>query len=466
MNFKLFNTPYKILLIQFFLTLSFFSCHTDSSIIPLKEYIDKTKNDFSYQIIDSFKTDNWKSYHVKMISGKWLNKKFVDDNIWWHYVDIIIPDEVNTDNGLLFIDGGTKDEDFFRLDSISTKFAVDSKSIIANISNIPFQPINFLESNQDKFLEDDLIAYAWNKFLTLGAKKEDIEWLPRFPMTRAVVRAMDLVQEISLKNKTKLNKFVISGASKRGWTSWTTAAVDDRVISVVPIVIDMLNLLPSFENHYKSYGEFSYAVQEYVDYDIHNWMSKDEFKVLMKYVEPYSFKKKYTMPKYIVNAGSDQFFSTDSWKYYYNELPNKKLLRYVPNSNHSLKGRYLDKNLMGYYQRIINNKELPKLNWKINNDSIEVSLKSNEKYEINIWTANNKKGRDFRLWEKGKLWKKTNFKYNLNGNYKIKFSDSTAGYTAKMFEFIFDSKSEYPIIITTGPYVYPDEYPFEKYSPK
>ena len=121
---------------------------------------------------------------------------------------------------------------------------------------------------------------------------------------------------------------------------------------------------------------------------------------------------------------------------------------------------------MGYYQRIINNKELPKLNWKINYDSIEVSLKSNEKYEINIWTANNKKGRDFRLLEKGKLWKKTNFKYNSNGNYKTKFSDSTAGYTAKMFEFIFDSKSEYPLIITTGPYVYPDEYPFEKYSPK
>ena len=69
MNFKLFNIPSKILLIQFYLTLSFFSCHTDS-IIPLKEYINKTKNEFSYQIIDSFKTESWKSFHVKMISGE------------------------------------------------------------------------------------------------------------------------------------------------------------------------------------------------------------------------------------------------------------------------------------------------------------------------------------------------------------------------------------------------------------
>ena len=77
MNFKLFNIPSKILLIQFFLTLNLFSCQADS-IIPMKDYINKTKNEFSYQIIDSFKTGNWKSYHVKMISGEWLNKKFVD----------------------------------------------------------------------------------------------------------------------------------------------------------------------------------------------------------------------------------------------------------------------------------------------------------------------------------------------------------------------------------------------------
>ncbi len=456
----------SIFLIQLFFVSSFFSCSTDSNISPMKEYIDKTKNQFSYKIIDSCKTNNLKSYHIKMVSGEWLNKKFVDDYIWWHYVDIIIPNNIDTDKALLFIDGGTKEEDFFRLDSISKKFAVDSKSIIANISNVPFQPINFLESKQDEFLEDDLIAYAWNKFLSFGAKKEDIEWLPRFPMTRAVVRAMDLVQEISLKNKINLNKFVISGASKRGWTAWTTAAADDRVISVIPIVIDMLNLVPSFENHYKSYGEFSYAVQEYVNYEIHNWMSKDEFKVLIKYVEPYSFKEKYTMPKYIINAGSDQFFSTDSWMYYYNELPENKLLRYVPNSNHSMKGRYLDKNLMSYYLRIINNKKLPELSWKITNDSIEANINSKEKYEVSLWTANNKKSRDFRLWEKGRLWKKSNYKYDLNGNYKTKFSDSMVGYTAKMFEFVFDSKSEYPLVITTGPYVYPQEYPFENYSPE
>ena len=450
----------------FLIILCLVSCKKESNETAIIDYINKTRNQYSYQLIDSTISKNWKSYHIKMMSGEWLNEDYVNETEWWHYVDIIIPNEIITDKGLLFIDGGTKKEDYFRLDSLAVKFAVDSKSIIINVSNIPFQPINFKESKQDEFLEDDLIAYAWNKFLTTGAKNDDLEWLPRFPMTRAVVRAMDLAEEIAIDQKINLNKFVISGASKRGWTSWITAAVDDRVISVIPIVIDMLNLLPSFENHYRSYGEFSYAVKEYIDYNIHNWMFKDEFKTLMKYVEPYNYIDKYTIPKYIVNAGSDQFFATDSWRYYYSELPGEKLLRYVPNANHSMNGRYLDKNLMAFYMRIIKNKKLPELDWKLTNDSIIVNVNSSEKYDVSLWTANNSQGRDFRLWEKGELWKNFDINPNPNGKYKVKFSDTLAGYTAKMFEFVFDSKSEYPLIITTGPYVFPENYPFKKYVPE
>ena len=126
-------------------------------------------------------------------------------------------------------------------------------------------------------------------------------------MTRAVVRAMDLVQDITKQNKVNVNEFVVSGASKRGWTAWTTAAIDKRVIAIVPMVIDMLNLNESFENHYRSYGEYSIAVQDYVNYNIPDRMSTKEFEVLMKYVEPYYFKEKFTMPKLLINAGSDEF---------------------------------------------------------------------------------------------------------------------------------------------------------------
>lgn len=40
----------------------------------------------------------------------------------------------------------------------------------------------------------------------------------------------------------KLEKFLVAGASKRGWTTWTTMAVDKRVFAGIPIVMDMLRL--------------------------------------------------------------------------------------------------------------------------------------------------------------------------------------------------------------------------------
>lgn len=447
-----------------FILLIFSSCNNEIEN-PLKDYVYETQDEYSYKVVDSIIEDNWTGYHVRMVSGKWLNEKLVDEVEWWHYVDIIIPKEVEFDKSLMFIDGGTKDEEFFRLDSTSISYAIESKSVIANISNIPFQPINFLDSDQKDFYEDDLIAFSWNRFLKSGAKSSDIEWLPRLPMTRAVVRAMDLVQEIAKKNKINVKEFVVSGASKRGWTTWTTAAIDKRVIAIAPMVIDMLNLNESFENHYRSYGEYSLAIQDYVNYSIPDWMSTKEFEILMKYVEPYYFKEKFTMPKLLINAGSDEFFSTDSWRFYFNELPGDKYLQYVPNVNHSLNGRYLNENLFSFYTRIINDQNFPNIVWEIKNDTLISKVNSEQDYKVSIWEANNQETRDFRLWEEGKLWNQTPLKINSQDEYKINLISDKNGYTATMLEFIFNPDSDFPLILTTGPYVMPNEYPYQSYIP-
>ena len=451
-----------LVLVYFGLNYAFLS---NNSYDSMKDYIESTKNEFSYEIEDIIYEDEWTGFHIKMISGEWLDKKKVEDVEWSHYVDIVIPKETQTETGIMFIDSGVTDETYFRLDSISLDYALKTKSIIVNIHNIPAQPINFLASDQESFYEDDLIAYSWSQFLERGAKKEDIEWLPRLPMTRAVVRSMDLAQEIALQNNKELSDFVVSGASKRAWTAWTTAAVDDRVVGVVPMVIDMLNLVPSFENHYRSYGEFSPAVQDYVNYNIQDWMGTDEFKVLMSYIEPYSFLEKFTMPKYIINAGSDEFFSTDSWRFYYDELPENKLIRYVPNANHSLNGRYLNKDLISFFYRIVNNIDLPDLNWELIDDKLEVFLDYDGEYSVSIWRAFNKEGRDFRLWQEGELWKESKIDVNDDNIYNIELDNQSDGYQAIMVEFNLDQDSQFPLKISTGPYVIPDSYPYEKYQP-
>ena len=446
--------------------LNFIFLSTEEEYTSMSDYIESTKNEFSYDIQEVIYEENWTGYHIKMISGEWLDSKKVDQVEWWHYVDIIIPKQTTSSTGIMFIDGGEKSEDYFRLDAQSIRNAIKTEAVIVNVSNIPFQPLNFLSSEQDSFEEDDLIAFAWNKFLKQGAKQKDVEWLPRFPMTRAIVRAMDLAQEIVLQNDIVVKDFVVSGASKRGWTAWTTAAVDSRVKAVVPMVIDMLNLVPSFENHYRSYGEFSPAVQEYVNYNIQDWLGTEEFKVLMSYIEPFSFIDKFTMPKYIINAGSDEFFSTDSWRFYYDKLPGEKIIRYVPNKNHSLDGRYLTEDLVSYFYRVINDIEIPSLSWNLSDNKLIAELDYDGDYDVSVWTAKNDDGRDFRLWEEGELWEETSIGKLANNKYELNVSSNLKGYKATMIEFTIDPESEFPLIISTGPFVFPEKYPFDKYESK
>ena len=59
-------------------------------------------------------------------------------------------------------------------------------------------------------------------------------------MVKAAVRAMDTVTDyVHNTYGYSIDKFVVSGASKRGWAAWLTAAVDPRVVSVIPIVMGL-----------------------------------------------------------------------------------------------------------------------------------------------------------------------------------------------------------------------------------
>ena len=62
------------------------------------------------------------------------------------------------------------------------------------------------------------------------------------------------------------------------------------------------------------------------------------------------------MPKLVINGTIDEFFVTDSLKFYWNEIPEKKYLQYVPNGNQELDGTYKTQNVFSFYNYIINKK--------------------------------------------------------------------------------------------------------------
>ena len=155
----LFRSQHYFLLISILLFFNYCS-EKKEPLDHLIKYVEN-RNDFSYQIKDSVVTDKWKTYHVKMYSGKWLTEKEVNITYWWHWVDIVVPKDVKSDKALMFIGGGTRLDNNSFLDSITKEHAVQTKSVIAHISNIPFQPISFKGSNGKEFYEDVLIAYGW-----------------------------------------------------------------------------------------------------------------------------------------------------------------------------------------------------------------------------------------------------------------------------------------------------------------
>ena len=468
---KIFQKKSFLITVLLFSSFLFISCQNKFSksenqegINSLISYV-KNKEGFDYKIIDSIGYKGASLYRVKMNSGEWMSDKVKGESNWWHWLDIVIPDNIETNKSLLFIGPGSKYDNEIYLDSLSVEKAIKTKSIVSHVSNIPFQPIKFISNDTIDRYEDDLIAYGWNKFLKGGAKNEKVEWLLRFPMTRAVVRAMDVVQEISSVKSNSVNSFFISGASKRGWTTWTTAAVDKRVIGMAPLVIDCLNIVPSFEHHYRLYGDWSPAVEDYVNFNIMDWMNTKEFKKLLSYVEPYEYKNLFTMPKLIMNGTIDEFFATDSWKFYWNDIPNKKYLQYVPNGNHGLLEGYQNQNVFSFYERLIYSKKIPEIKWKIVNDVYQISVDKNIPYTVSLWKINNPKLRDFRIWEVGRSWEKITLKNTENGMYKINAPNDN-GYTASLVEFVFYPDSDTPLKLTTGTHVLPNTYQYEPYQSK
>jgi PhoPQ-activated pathogenicity-related protein len=127
-----------------------------------------------------------------------------------------------------------------QVNSLFSQLALTTHSVIAEVRMVPNQPLVFADDG-NKRKEDAIIAYSWGKFLFTG----DETWPLRLPMTKAVVRAMDTVTAFCATEAggaVMVEKFVLGGASKRGWTVWTAAAVDHRVIAIAPVVIDLLNI--------------------------------------------------------------------------------------------------------------------------------------------------------------------------------------------------------------------------------
>ncbi len=427
----------------------------------LDDYVAKPDPSYTYSLANTVKGEGYTAYMIDMTSQTWRTPQEVDQPVWKHWVTIVKPDTVKSHIGFLYINGGHNGSPApNKADAGMIEIAKKTGTVVTELNQIPSEPLTFAGETKPRS-EDGIIAYTWIKYMMTG----DPTWLARFPMTKASVRAMDTITKFCATpeaGNAVVDQFVVCGGSKRGWTTWTTAAVDKRVIAIVPAVINMLNLIPSFEHHWAAYGFWAPAVGDYVREGVMDWMGTPEYDALLKLVEPYSYRGRYTMPKLILNATGDEFFLPDSTRYYLKDLPGETHLRDVPNAKHGLDGTDALQSVMAFYSYIVSGTARPTMVFE--NKNGVVTLKTKDKpTSVKLWQAANAKARDFRVDTIGRVWTSTDVPEHGSGVYTAKVPKPEKGWTAYMLEASFTSPAGVPLKMTTEVYVIPDTLPF-KYS--
>src|SRR3954453_4734969 len=196
----------------------------------LDRYVAAPDAAFTWKAVGTLPAEGVTATLIQMTSQRWLTEKEVEQPLWTHWITVIRPEKVTTDIALLFITGGRGDRDPPRE---PPAWLVDAARATApvpvELRLVPNQPVVFKNDPARKpRVEADFIAYTWNHYIRTG----DDRWPARLPMTKSAVRAMDAVTAFTASPEGgahPVRRFVVSGASKRGWTTWATAAVDTRV---------------------------------------------------------------------------------------------------------------------------------------------------------------------------------------------------------------------------------------------
>lgn len=298
------------------------------SIPPeLDAYVKRPDPSFAWSI----KSPGQGSLHIRMTSQTWQNVR------WTH--DIVVVDErepgeqaratdkapapKNTNAAVLYITGGVPNPADLNEAGRLSKLA---RMPVALLFGIPNQPLYGKK-------EDDLIAHTFEQYMVTG----DPNWLLLFPMTKSAIRAMDALQAATAKSPNPLKKFVVIGASKRGWTTWLTAATGDkRVIGIAPMVFDNLKFKAQLKHQLDSWGKYSEMIGDYTEKGLDQIVDTPRGSHMVAMVDPYSYLSRIRVPKIIVNGANDRYWTVDALSLYWNKVSEPKYCTIVPNAGHGL----------------------------------------------------------------------------------------------------------------------------------
>ena len=314
----------------------------------LFDYVERPDAAYRYAILSEEALGGGTLYNLELTSQVWQGL------VWKHRLQVIVPhDPAFSDLALLTIGADFDNRSYRGLGEIT---ADTTGLICAFLFDVPNQPLF------DGKIEDELIAYTLVQCLETG----ETDWPLLLPMTKSAVRAMDAVQGLLReKGRTAPERFVVSGMSKRGWTTWLSAVVDSRVAGIVPMVYDNLNLFAQMPHQREVWTEYSEQISDYTGYDLPARMRTPEGFRLAQIIDPYTYRERLTLPKLIMNGANDRYWATDALNLYWDGLAGPKHVLYIPNSGHSLNDpQRVWSAALAFVHALAAGKSLPPFSWK------------------------------------------------------------------------------------------------------
>lgn len=292
----------------------------------------------------------------RLVSQTWRGTE------WMHELSIFAPADLPAGAGtmLLWIDGGkagrlhelgaTPSDAVKTLATVAT--AAGLPAVV--VRQVPFQPMF------DGLVEDDLIAHTFVEFARTG----DPSWPLLLPMVKAAVEAMTAASTAARDAwGMAIDSFVVTGASKRGWTTWLTAAVDERVRGAMPMVIDMLSMEQHVALQHASFGGMSEELEPYTSVGIEKLLGSPRGRELIEIVDPFAYRDRIVQPKLIALGTNDPYWPLEALDLYLGGLAGPRWVSYAPNAGHGLPAMRVGGLVAALGRHVAGVDRLPEIDW-------------------------------------------------------------------------------------------------------
>jgi PhoPQ-activated pathogenicity-related protein len=190
------------------------------------------------------------------------------------------------------------------------------------------------------------------------------------------------------------------------------------------------------------------------------WAGTAELASLLEIEDPFAYRDRLSMPKFVINSAGDQYFLPDSSRFYFDALIGEKYLRYMPNTDHSLKGSDARESVLAFYHAIVTGEPRPQYSWSFAPNGVVEVKTATPPLAAALWQAANCDARDFRLEAIGPAYRRSTLKADGDGAFRARVPAPARGWTAYFVELTFPSRGPFPFKFTTEIRVAPEPLPF------